>query len=42
MEKVSLLILKGKHGKEVGKMEIESSGIKMIIGKKLDRYLYFH
>lgn len=39
MEKVSLLIRKDKHEKEVGKMEIESNGIKMIIGKMLDGYL---
>jgi hypothetical protein len=37
--KVGLLIPKGKHGKEVGKMETESSGIIIIRGKKLDRYL---
>jgi hypothetical protein len=39
MEKVSLLIRKDKQEKGVGKMEIGSNGIKMTIGKILDRYL---
>jgi hypothetical protein len=39
MGRVSLLIPKDKHEKGVGKMEIESSGIKTIIGKMFDRYL---